>query len=248
MKIAICLSSESRTYKTCVEHIKNFFGSCGAEIDYFIHTWNKNSWADIPADKSSYYVEHLNIDELKFNLIELYNPKSIVIEPQEKNFILPMSLYQQYSAYYANMLKSQYELANNFHYDVVVKCRMDIIWPAHMKFDPAIVRDNSCVYLPAIAYNLNPLHPMAWDRMYFGTSLAIDRVSLVFKDTLHRMNIGICDSTTRPEESLYNFFKRSNISIVETKLYDIIVRRSAKDLDVSKDFSEIERIHLKFFE
>ena len=151
MKTAICLSGHARTYKRVFSNfvsIKNYLSQFG-EVDIFISTWDKinsgSSWG-VKVKDTSENNNDINLDELN----ELYKPKSIRVENFEntkhlfliKNFTDYVSpkqfrdsrrgdgsiLYaipQFYKIFDCNSLKNQYESANDFKYDFVIRHRLD---------------------------------------------------------------------------------------------------------------------------
>ena len=46
MRVAVCISGQSRTWKVAYKSILSFF-DMGANVDFFIHTWDTNSYRDI---------------------------------------------------------------------------------------------------------------------------------------------------------------------------------------------------------
>ena len=100
-------------------------------VDFFIHTWN--------------------VDR-KDDLYDLYKPKSIVAEPQDpfdkgelKEFGMKyhsgmrvnnrFRCYSKFNATYRVLkLVREYELKNNFKYDVVLTTRLDVIYNSILNF------------------------------------------------------------------------------------------------------------------
>ena len=95
MKVAVCLSGEPRTYEVCAPSIKTFFG----DVDYFIRALDSNHWAMKSSEKynGKYFdKECLDVDKLRNNLHNLFNPKSLVIasEPKLRNNIAQVQFYE----------------------------------------------------------------------------------------------------------------------------------------------------------
>ncbi len=100
-------------------------------VDFFIHTWNVNR---------------------KDELNDLYKPKTIVAEPQDpfdkgelKEFGMKyhsgmrvnnrFRCYSKFNATYRVLkLVREYELKNNFKYDVVLTTRLDVIYNSILNF------------------------------------------------------------------------------------------------------------------
>ena len=83
----------------------------GNEVDVFIHSWSM---------------------DFKDKLIEIYNPKKYLIEPQidfkQNNLRLNSIKSRWYSTKKSIELKSQYENENNFKYDFVIVSRFDCVF------------------------------------------------------------------------------------------------------------------------
>lgn len=123
-KIALVFSGQPR------------FASIGAaaqlkilpQADLFFHTWSVNSIDDVAP-----WVDKLKI---KFDDIDaiIKNPQTKKYEIAENNNVkkskwtYKSSLYSMYfSIYQADKLRQEYELANNFEYDIVIKTRFDFL-------------------------------------------------------------------------------------------------------------------------
>jgi hypothetical protein len=112
MKVALCISGQIR-----ISTFKKSYDSIYSSIikyhnpDIFIH-----SWLDDGNDAKELVIKAYNP---KKYIIEEYSPK---IESETKyNY---KSMFK--SIFESNKLKTQYELENNFKYDVVIRCRFDI--------------------------------------------------------------------------------------------------------------------------
>ena len=75
--IAVCLSGQSRTWRTAKENILNYFDvkinthkNCKVNVDFFIHTWDTNSYRDKTQPRwqnTDYVIDNPNeADEIKF--------------------------------------------------------------------------------------------------------------------------------------------------------------------------------------
>lgn len=145
MRVALCLSGQTRTFKSCysslLEKIIKPFNS-----DVFVHTWLYSGnyqrkaedfhYLDEPYNFSRY--EQFNTDKyiLEPTIFRLLQPKKCVVEaPQKELFIrhCPQghekffnSLMMHYSIGRANDLKCEYERDHRFTYDLVIRCRFDL--------------------------------------------------------------------------------------------------------------------------
>jgi len=124
MRIAVCISGQPRTWKTAAKNIKNYFDLPGVTIDYFIHTWDTNSYRDLndTSDKKmDYKITKEEADEIK----NIYNPILMEFEKYD------CTRFQRWNALFYSFMKSvwlkkKYELENDFEYDIVIKTRFDI--------------------------------------------------------------------------------------------------------------------------
>jgi hypothetical protein len=150
MKIAVCLSGESRTYEKCVPNVRHFFEHQSPhEFFYFGHTWSTNSWKIFDdVYQGGYAYEEIDPIYLKNNLQSLYGFTGLAIDEkytrdETKNFPeivknkqTPFEIaanYKKpwtwnpmaYSCMKSNFLKQQYEIDNDMKFDIVVRTRFD---------------------------------------------------------------------------------------------------------------------------
>lgn len=123
-KVAICISGLVRTGIPAYPVFKRFFSSLGT-YDVFIHTWT------MP-------------DTQRQQIKQLYNPVGYLEQGTiNKDAKTVYGAYHQdcgafgsmlYSIMMSNELKKQYEIENNFRYDLVIKTRFDLIFPKEVVF------------------------------------------------------------------------------------------------------------------
>ena len=161
-RIAVCLFGEPRAVGTTSSYIKSFFECDDIEVDYFCHSWIKNTCRWYLGKDSIYNIE-LNSKEQKEEVIlgdvskvteylkETYNPKKILVESyvpfirkygieESKKYgafykedwllnhphsSIPNGTGQFFSTEKSINLKREYEIENNFKYDVVYRMRYD---------------------------------------------------------------------------------------------------------------------------
>jgi hypothetical protein len=147
MRIAVCISGQPRFLEKGYKQIYDNIISKYDSVDFFIHTW----WDDnmpgeqlVKAKDNTYKLDDFG-QIRKYNyptetlelIMKYYRPKMILNEPQIKfntiedaNYesINAQSLYSMfYSINVSNNLKKFYEIKNNFKYDIVIRCRFDIL-------------------------------------------------------------------------------------------------------------------------
>lgn len=96
-------------------------------------------------------------------------------EPDYRNRIVNNWLSYHYSLGQVNRLKKEYEYANNFKYDFVVKCRTDAIVKTKIRYEHF---DQNCVHY---SNKLNQPDNMIADWINFGGSRSMD----VFMNTFN---------------------------------------------------------------
>jgi hypothetical protein len=144
MKIAICFSGQIRTGIYAAPNIKRYLGKLYDQCDIFIHTWNFNK------EKNSQIIPLTNEEILEIK--NIWNPKVFYIEDYKttiqkfkkeygivtfdftdslyySNGVSPTFMPLFYSWYRSITFKRDYELLNNFKYDLVIKMRPDVIYP-----------------------------------------------------------------------------------------------------------------------
>jgi len=160
-RIAVCLFGEPRSVGTTSSYIKSFFECDDIEVDYFCHSWIKNTCRWYLGKDSIYNIElnseeqkeediYGNINKVTEYLKETYNPKKILVEdyvpfirkyskekskeygvPYAERWLkkpdeqIPDGTGQFFSTEKSINLKREYEIENNFRYDVVYRLRYD---------------------------------------------------------------------------------------------------------------------------
>lgn len=142
-KIALCLSGLIRNSYFCFPYIYDSFLNQGLDVDVFIHTWNESP------------------------IINLYNPKNLMIENQKDilDFILPQinlnsdvriegRIANNVSMYYS--IKRCNDLVDD-EYDIIVRCRFDLLLQEDIQFKN-IVQDildkKYDIYIPNTEFNM----------------------------------------------------------------------------------------------
>lgn len=194
MKKAISFSGQSRFIKEGLETLKkNLYNF--SEYDIFIHTWENN----------------LSLD------CALYNPKGIIIEPQKN--VVPSDVqdcsreaFIHFSMFYSIMeslrLKTEYELLNNFKYDLVIRTRFDI--GLDSPFNPEQFDLSQGVWSPDVC--ANPAVISDW--FNFSTSDKMDVYGEIYNNIIPFFKQGV--KITSGEELITHMLKTKNIPIMKT--------------------------------
>jgi hypothetical protein len=232
-KIAICWSGQLRTGLRAVPYLLKFFENIKA--DHFYHSWDDGE----PQEDWD-------------NLNELLNPiESFVETPWKHRGFCGNMLY---SIQQSNWLKRQYELKKKFRYDIVIKCRFDLLVPVHKRWTYTNVVDR-CIYY-SIGNNGLVLTDFAThglsDLIYWGNSHAMDIISDSYRyynwnimpkqhHCLTGGNIDPEDTMYSPGTIMYQLGQSYNLRMIQLdpQLGETLWRTSVKDLDPYLDWNEI---------
>jgi hypothetical protein len=260
MKIAVCLSGQSRTWKIAYKNILHFFDysriNKDIQVDYFIHTWDNNSWRkkedpqwktwDAPAE---------GLDQIQ----TIFKPVHLEIETFSK-IKFPMAwdgLFYSFMKSIHN--KRRYEMQNNFKYDAVVKSRLDVIFQPEKIFDFNIT--------PLTAYSTHPVSKMLRefnvnnfsDVMFYADSNTMDMISNVYRysklrhsksSVEHNTSSKIIDyfSHYGPGGTLYEYMNQHGIYPTCGEIYQYaVVRNECEGLDSIEDAEKIFKIGQEWY-
>jgi hypothetical protein len=259
MKVAVLLCGQLRTVGMCGPAIRRFFEAYSP--DYFMHTWTADTWNTSKPfaetklqDRFPKATPKERIDEA----LTIFNPLFHKIEPF-KFFEWPVSQAQQYSYMQANRLLADSTKLTGRGYDVVVKCRMDVIWHPDARFNPEPVNENT-LYV-SLAFNDDYGFPCVTDRWFYGKPSVMNRLGEMFywtRDHIRGLKHVLSDAEHRrrvhsyvlPEHALRTFCTEQNIDVDvrhaggPSNEIEVIVRKEAQDLglDPVKDFLRIKDI------
>lgn len=272
MRIAVCLSGQPRTWRTAKDNIVNFFNVPGCQVDYFIHTWDTNTYRtkyETVGEKKDYKVP---IDEIKKEMEDFFKPKKIetseyTIEKYGGNW---QSLF--YSFMKSVILKRQYEYENDIQYDIVIKARFDINYTL-MGVNPYGMPLNKFYVHPITPYNAYTFMavrdrfpseynaPSFDDVTFYADSPTMDIIANLYFWNERVMNEGRRNLLLRkyvedasfyygPGTLLYKHL--TNWSIIPTSMFYVpyyVVRKEAEDLNLHSinDWDKISKISFDFY-
>jgi hypothetical protein len=246
MRIAVCLSGQARTWKKCLPRWREVFKD--HEVDFFFHLWDYNtlpSQADAPKDRTT-----LLPPLEKLLLVANLNPIKFMFEPQKPieywNCDIPVDKQfgpwcreQFYSMYRVSLLKQQYEIENNFRYDVAVRLRGDLMLLGDIELKhPA----------PNTAYTThNKWDEKYWvhrvgDIFFYADSHTFDQMCEFYK----YLSFMPTDYVTKadcppPEIALYNYM--ANIGIQNFAVHsDVKIMRTKEYEDIMGELANYETI------
>lgn len=211
MRIALLLCGQYRTLldKRVLEAQNSFINKFN--IDVFASTWsdpgisvwdmfvkNPNVYEGMKIDSSVlskldnlikyeinnfedyiYNVENIEIKEKLINFFKKSQNNSINDYASDDKFITGYP--QLYTILTANNLKREYEISNNFKYDIVIKSRPDFLF-----FKDITKYLNESYLEKNLIFTLNPRDHYwprrIWDAMYFSSSENIDKLSETYNE------------------------------------------------------------------
>jgi hypothetical protein len=187
-RIAVCLSGQPRWWRHCVENIKQFFSppndphtSHPVQTDYFIHTWNTNTWRFSKQPHQYFRNElHNDYEEIK----ERFNPIAIKQSVWKEGMFNGRAWDPMWYSFANSIaLKKQYEIENNFVYDLVIKARLDVVYnpkkhfPIHYMLSKYCYTSNMITEFP-MEYNYFNFD----DVIFYGRSNTMDVAGNIFKN------------------------------------------------------------------
>jgi hypothetical protein len=265
-RIAVCLSGQPRYWNIAAENIKKYFNfdinpysGIEAETDYFIHTWDTNTWRK---PKEHHHIfENVKHNE-KDKIIETFRP----LRFEQEEFITnnfhrawdPMF----YSHAKSLMLKRNYELDFDFEYDLVIKARLDVVYDPNIKFPIQLMYPSLTCYSSNISKFPSEFNSNSFDDVIFwGNSPTMDLVadqyhSFILDNEKNSTTYG--KNTNSPEDLnintflgpgtlLYDHMKKIEVRMEKIGIAYAVVRSTAVDanLDPIKDYDEVRK---KWFE
>ena len=186
LKIAVCISGQSRTWKSAVPGTLHHFSSNTHEYQFFGHTWNENSWKTLFSGYHDYLHERLDPAKLEREMREAIPLRALKIDPQASCVVngqyftwAPMLK----SAMLANNMKTQFEIKNDMMFDVVVRTRWDALYDPRVKFEnfiPLHFHPNALYCMSSADFVHEYRLPAVDDIMYFGSSTAMNIVDSIY--------------------------------------------------------------------
>jgi hypothetical protein len=265
-RIAVCFSGQPRHWRTAEKNIKQFFDFKGIrhpntsqyiQVDYFMHTWNINTWRKPRT-------HHHEFEEVEHNdnadLVAAFNPVAHEIEKFNRDKLPRAWDPMFYSFARSLILKREHELNNQFEYDMVVKARLDTVYPNVMKFPLSKLWPGVCYTVTPISkfpseFNYNNFD----DVMFYGDSKTMDLVGDIYDtykilhnpDALAKNESSVNTDPTMwygPGCMLYEHLTNLSIHPDGSRGFEYaVVRSTAVDagLDGLDDYMEIRK---KYFE
>lgn len=189
LRVAICFSGQIRTWKETIEKTKEFFQldkHSDVLIDTFAHTWDYNTWIDTKYESVlngpkyvNSYKENIPYPELA-EFRATYSLKNFVIDGERPTYFSEWE-NPLYSFMRSMEIKREYELKNNFEYDLVIKTRADAVWEIprfeYIQSTPLSITAGLRGHKMPIEYFMNDLN----DVLFWGDSFAMDLLGNAYR-------------------------------------------------------------------
>ena len=249
-KVAVCLSGQLRQWEIAHQNQIQFFGNNKVyEVDYFIHTWNYST------DRAGVSQPHQKRDvtQEEFDkLLKKYKPKKSIFDNKDSEDFWSGDWWAGlfYSFAQSVMLKRQYEIENNFEYDIVIKSRPDIVFDPNRKFVTHYL-ENNLIYTTHAGvqesefsmFNVN-------DCCFYGNSYTMDLLTNLY---YYRMKVVNGNSgytkfnfhPLGPGTLMGEFFRDNGINYMTQKGWreTLIKLGCPTDLDLNnqREFAKLEK-------
>jgi len=246
-RIAVCISGEIRTWKEIKHTWNKLIRINNVEVDFFIHTWDTVFPSSIfinekreegLTDEEIYNQFTKPVDEKLLNqVLDHYKPVNYLIESprefkpknREQTIFMKNHLSQYYGIMKAGRLKREYEIENDFMYDLVIRARFDI------KFDSVIIVDDNKPETNVIYGNHYDFYfdedfykGRIGDMFWCSDSLTYDILSDFYMEL---PNMKAYPQNTPPEFTWFNYIKKNQIKIIpNSKWYVDIFRGENKSI------------------
>lgn len=260
IRMAVCFSGQARYWQECHENIKWFFGheyhpvfNLPMEVDYFIHTWDTNTWR---RPKTHHYVFdnviHTDADSIK----DSYKPKLFECEAwtQER---FPRAWDSMFYSFAKSLLmKRNYELDANINYDVVVKARLDVVYNPLTRFPLTAINPKTCYTQSIHNFPLEFNYSNFDDVIFYGDSPTMDLVGDLYHTYKVRHSVKNLDLRRRlcnldetsyygPGTLLHDHLTDLGIRPEASHCFDYAVMRSTAveaGADAMKDFPLVKQL------
>lgn len=240
-KTAICISGQLRTGIPGHNVFRRFFSSL-ENYDIFYHTWTL-------------------APDVSLKLQSLYNPTKFIEEDPSTTKNVGNFGNMLYSIMMSNELKKQYEIENNFRYDVVIKTRFDLIFHENARFPstPIIPRT---IYSSGGNTGINNTdyeHHGISDLIFWGDSQSMDiatntfryyKYTALYNDIFLKegVKMDVSDYYLSPGTLIYQKTIEKNIAHIRwvQGVNEIPWREDVAHLDPTRDYDKIRYRYAKF--
>jgi len=254
MRVAVCLSGQLRGWELGWINQTRFWNSKkDFSIDFFAHTWSY-SW-DREGVSQPYVKRDVSVEEF-LEFANSFQTKKAILEPTPqtkfKNSDHWGGLF--YSLVKSIMLKREYELKNNFTYDLVIKSRPDIVINPKFSFYPPIhLVEDGVIFTTQGANMPSELNMFNFNDMVFmGNSYTMDLLINMFAYRMSKIDIKEDNvHPLGPGVLLHEFFRDYGITpFFRLEYKETLLKLGCPtDLDLldEMDFREMENYFRKWY-
>ena len=148
MKIAVCLSGQLRGWKLGYANQKWFWSTANSskvQVDYFAHTWTYST--DRAGVSQPYVTRDIAVEEFR-EFASLFGTKKALLDSKQQNTFYSNDHWTGlfYSFIKSLILKREYEIENNFEYDVVIKSRPDVVFSPRLLCKLPNILEDSVIF------------------------------------------------------------------------------------------------------
>jgi hypothetical protein len=182
MKVALCISGLSRTYKESYSTLSEFIIN-KVKPDIFISTWSDSNNSEFYKLYNPLAFESEVYHETNFNCFANYNHYV-----QKFNFFPKNLLPMYYKIYKANLLKLAHENFTKEKYDIVIRTRSDLLYKNEIdiKEIDECLKNKKTIFCRKDTEH-DPTYSnidWCWDQFAFGSSFAMD----IYSDTVNKLD------------------------------------------------------------
>ena len=245
-KVALCFSGQLRTYKVAMPYLLKYFSNFDADVFRFAWTpSNESVYANQSKKNQRMLSKIINCSQHTLKQLHLRR------QPEDmKNFEGML-----YGIYYANLLKTQYEIENQHIYDLVIKCRYDCLFPVDEKFPHTSIESRT------IGYSISSKgwvysdygHFGISDIIFWGDSHSMDIASDTYKyfkwtaitekDIIIKHGLDPKDYNSSCGVLIYNQCAKHNLFFEKTFLNETLWRTSAQKYDPKTQMHLIKDVY-----
>ena len=223
MRIAVCLSGQPRTWDKCYQRWMEILAGQG-EVDFFFHLWDYNTLPQLLKTvngRREFDDEPLSIEEQE-KLVTTIQPKKYMFESRkpikywncthpESEQIGGWTREQFYSLYRVSLLKREYEIENNFRYDLVIRIRTDVWFDHPHTF---IRPEPNTLYSGHNAWDKRFQVYRIGDVFFYADSHTFDQAALFFKFLSFIPRKWVIGNNDCPPPEVAMFYFLANLGII----------------------------------
>ena len=183
MKVAVCISGQLRNWQISKDNQLWFWTTINRpelQVDYFTHTWTYSQ------DREGVSQEYINRDipeEEYLEFLDFYKPKKHRQDSFKTKYFVSNDHWSSLFYSYAQslLMKREYEIENNFTYDIVIKSRPDVAFNPREFCNLPHKLNDGCIYtthggLMPMEFNMVNFN----DCVFLGNSYTMDITSNIY--------------------------------------------------------------------